>query len=101
MPDVPEPLARIVDHGSYKGPAHPLDVICFIKKHMCDYELAQRPLLVLSHTRAQSFVLVPTTKLLGFPSISVLEEGSSFKAIGSCCLYVAEGAQQPHCHQRL
>lgn len=62
--DVPESLARNVDHGSFRGIASPHDVIVFIKKHVCDATLSQEPLLVLSHARAERFSLIPDEKLL-------------------------------------
>ena len=44
--------------------ASPHDVICFIKQHLCDEQLSQEPLLVLTHARAQRFDVVTSRKIL-------------------------------------
>lgn len=62
--DVPPAFARNINHGSFRGAPSDFDVITFIKKHICDSELSQEPMLVLTNHRAARMDLVPTTKLL-------------------------------------
>lgn len=64
LPDVPPGLAKNINNGSYRGAESPNDVICFIKKHICDDELSQEPLLVLTEQRARNFDLIPQSKTL-------------------------------------
>lgn len=64
LANLPEALANIVNPGSFRGMASPHDVISLIKKHICDNELSQPPLLVLTHHRALGVNLVPTEKQL-------------------------------------
>ena len=61
---MPAPLARSINSGSSREPASDGDVILFVKKYICDTELAQEPLLVLKESRASNFSLVPDTKIL-------------------------------------
>lgn len=44
---------------------HQGDVICFVKKFICDSSLAQDPLLVMTHERAFGFAMIPEDKSLG------------------------------------
>ena len=61
--DLPEALANVVSQGSFRGMANPHDVISLIKKHICDKELSQPPMLVLTNHRAGCLGMVPTEKL--------------------------------------
>ena len=54
----------MVNEGSFRGMASPHDVISLMKKHICDKELSQPPMLVLTHHRAGCLDIVPTQKLL-------------------------------------
>ena len=62
--DVPTPLAGAINSGSFKGAPSPNDVISFLKKHICDKELSQSPVLVLTSARAARMDIVPTGKCL-------------------------------------
>lgn len=64
--DVPPAFTDGINHGSFVGQPSDHDVITFIKKHISDHELAQPPMLVLTHLRASRMNLTPTTKTLGF-----------------------------------
>jgi len=60
--DVPPAFQRSIDHGSWRGEPSDHDVICFVKRHICDKELSQDPILVLTYARASGFPLVPNSK---------------------------------------
>lgn len=64
LPDLPESLACNVAHGSWRGSPLPGDVVCLIKRYICDSELSQAPLLILPHVRVGEVQLVPQPKKL-------------------------------------
>ena len=59
-------VATTMDLGEVPKVTMIHDVICFIKKYICDAQLAQDPMLVLTHHRASGFSLLPTEKILGY-----------------------------------
>lgn len=51
LSDLPEQLALNVDQGSWRGAPHREDIVCLVKRHICDTQLSQKPLLVLPESR--------------------------------------------------
>lgn len=63
VPDIPSVLASNVDAGSWRGAAHRDDVVCLVKRHICDHALSQN-LLVLPECRIYKSGIHPDTKCL-------------------------------------
>ena len=64
QPDLPDALAHSVDNGSWRGAPHHEDIICLVKRHVCDGQLSQSPLLVLPEARVFRVQLKPDAKNL-------------------------------------
>lgn len=63
---MPPTFTDRINVGSFRGVPSPQDSVCFIKKYISDSELAQDPLLVMTHVRATNMSLVPESKILIF-----------------------------------
>ena len=108
-PDLPAPLERIVERGSYIGPPGGNDTVCLIKQHICDDQLSQRPLLVQTEARARQFSLTaPLTKCLDKLSRSPVRSPHTpcQRGLGHVCHTMssnrptgvaAKASKQPHC----
>jgi len=57
-------LRNNIDQGSWRGVEHRDDVVALVKRYISDGELAQKPLLVMPHSRVGLVRMVPTNKRL-------------------------------------
>ena len=64
LADLPPALVNGVQEGSFRGNRDPLDVICLLKKYICDPMLSQQPLLVIPREKASGWEILPSTKCL-------------------------------------
>lgn len=60
--DLPQQLQTRVDRGSNNDAMRNDDVVCLIKKFICQPELGQEPLLVMTHRQAAAIPNLPTEK---------------------------------------
>lgn len=63
--DLPDQLQGNIDGGAVTAPAAPTDIICLVKRYMGSEHLSQRPLLVMTASRASRIGMVPATKIQG------------------------------------